>query len=120
MSEEKDEEVFNKVTCCTCGILFGFAKRIEKEWRRNEKGFNCPNGHPLVWSKPTESEETKELKKLRVEVQNLKTKLESAQTKADSQEKKITELTAELEIWCPSSATNKESNGDSKQVRTGD
>jgi hypothetical protein len=113
--KEENSEEFNKVTCCTCGILFGFPKRIEKEWRRNEKGFNCPNGHPLVWSKPTESEEQKELKQLRVEVKDLKAKLESAQTKADSQDKKIAELTTELEIWQPSSAIKKEVNDNVSQ-----
>jgi seryl-tRNA synthetase len=118
MSDDKDDEAFNKVTCCSCGILFGFPKRIEKEWRRNEKGFNCPNGHPLIWTKAA-ADEQKEVDKLKAEVASLKTKLESAQAKADQKDKRIAELTAELEIWQPSSATIKEPN-DSDQVRSGD
>jgi hypothetical protein len=117
--EEENLEEFCQVTCCSCGILFGFPKRVQKEWRRTDNGFYCPNGHPLAWNKPTETDESKKLKKLRVEVKELKTKLESAQTKADTQEKKVAELTAELEIWQPSSVFDKKSNGTDK-IRSGD
>lgn len=120
MSEKQEDlEKFNSVTCCTCGILFGFPKRIETEWRKTHKNFNCPNGHPLQWSAEIESEDTKELKKLRVEVQELKTKLEAADKQVIERTVKIAELTTELEIWRPSSATDKETNG-SEQVRSGD
>ena|SRR5271157_3359060 len=104
--------------CPDCGIRFGFPSEMEKVWRGSHKSFYCPNGHSLSWQ--GETPEQKELRELRAEVTNLKTKLESAQTKADAQEKKVAELTAELEIWRPSSATDKADSNGSEQVRTGD
>jgi hypothetical protein len=67
MSEE-----YNTVTCNNCGIEFKFHKKIEDLWRDTEKTFYCPNGHGLVWKKPKESSEQKELKKLRAEIDELK------------------------------------------------
>lgn len=101
MSEE-----FNEVTCCSCGIMFGFPKRVEEQWRRTGKTFHCPNGHPLVWSvdKDKETPEQKELKSLRVEVKELKAKLATALEDVATQKKKAEELSSELEIWRPTSA----------------
>jgi hypothetical protein len=96
MSEE-----YNSVTCNTCGIEFKFLKKIEELWRKSEKTFHCPNGHGLVWAKPKESDEERELKKLRVEVKGLKDKLVAADKRAEEQKKRADDLAAELEIWRP-------------------
>jgi len=97
MSEE-----FNSVTCNSCGLEFKFPKKVEELWRNSEKTFYCPNGHGLVWNKPKESPEQKELVKLRAEVKSLKDKLDEAITKAAEYRVKVQELTSELEIWRPS------------------
>lgn len=96
MSEE-----FIKVTCITCGIEFGFAERIEKEWRRTGKNFHCPNGHSLTWPFAKETEDQKELKALHIEIKGLKSKLESALKDAEVQKKRADELVSELELWKP-------------------
>ena len=103
MSEE-----FNSVTCNTCGIEFKFRKTVEELWRKSEKTFHCPNGHGLVWNKPKESEEEKELKKLRAEVNELRTKLVAAEKKAEDQTKRADELASELEIWRPTTNDKKD------------
>lgn len=95
------DEEYNSITCNTCGIEFKFLKKVEELWRKSEKVFFCPNGHNLVWSKPKESEEEKELKKLRAEVNELRTKLVAAEKKAEDQKKRADELSSELEIWRP-------------------
>jgi hypothetical protein len=102
MSEKEELEVLNNVSCCDCGIVFGFSPKIEKMWRESGKTFVCPNGHSLHWSKPTETPEQKELKVLRTEVKDLKTKLDEALTLTETQKKKIEELQTEIEIWKPS------------------
>lgn len=106
MSEE-----YCEVNCCDCGITFKFTKQIEKMWRESGKTFYCPNGHSLHWDKPKETEDQKELKKLRTEVASLKDKLTAAEKTATDQKKKIDELTAELEIWRPSTPTEEQKAG---------
>lgn len=115
-----DHKDFNLVTCCNCGVPFAFSTKLEELWRRDEKTFYCPNGHPQVWKKPEVSEEQKELKKLREEVKSLKTKLDEALTLTETQKKKIEELTTELEIWRPSSADKTETKDGSEQAGSGD
>lgn len=95
-------EEFNEVNCCNCGITFKFSKKIEEMWRKDEKTFYCPNGHSLVWNKPKETEEQKELKKLKAEVKELKEKLVAAEKQVEDQKQRVNELTTELEIWRPS------------------
>lgn len=97
------DDGFNEVHCCNCGITFKFSKKIEEMWRKDEKTFYCPNGHSLVWNKPKESEEQKEIKKLKAEVKGLNEKLEAALKDAADQKKRADDLVAELEIWRPSS-----------------
>lgn len=111
MSEEKEEE-FNCVTCNTCGLDFKFLQKVEDLWRKSEKTFYCPNGHGLVWfglvwTKPKETDEEKELKKLRAEVKELKAKLLAAEKQSEEHKKRVDELAAELEIWQPSYADKK-------------
>lgn len=113
MSDEK----FNSINCCQCGIAFGFGKEVETLWRRDEKTFFCPNGHPQVWTKPKESEEQKELKKLRTKVEELQGKLDAALKDAADQKKRADELATELEIWRPSTAETKDG---SEQTGSGD
>lgn len=96
-----------EVDCCSCGISFKFSKKIEEMWRKSEKTFYCPNGHTLVWNKPKESAEEKELKKLRAEVKELNTKLEAALKDAESQKKRADDLATELEIWRPTTSDQK-------------
>jgi predicted RNase H-like nuclease (RuvC/YqgF family) len=105
MSEEKEE--FNCVTCDTCGLDFKFPQKVEDLWRKSEKTFYCPNGHGLVWTKPKETDEEKELKKLRTEVKELKEKLLAAERQSEEHKKRVDELAAELEIWQPSYADKK-------------
>lgn len=99
-----------EVDCCTCGINFKFSKKIEEMWRKSEKTFHCPNGHPLQWTKSKETDEQKELKKLRVEVKELNDKLLAANKQAEEQKKKVDELTTELEIWRPTTNDDKKDN----------
>lgn len=101
------DEEFNTVTCNSCGIEFKFLKKVEDLWRKDEKIFYCPNGHSLVWTKPKETAEQKELKTLRAEVKELKTKLEAAEKKAEGQKKRADDLAAELEIWRPTTSDQK-------------
>ena len=108
---------YNEVHCCNCGIVFKFSKKIEEMWRKDEKTFYCPNGHSLVWNKPKESTEQKELKQLKDKVKDLQSKLDEALTLTETQKKKIEELTTELEIWRPSTAETKDG---SEQTGTGD
>lgn len=108
---------FNEVDCCNCGIKFKFSKKIEEMWRKDEKTFYCPNGHPLVWNKPKESEEQKELKTLRSKVKDLQEKLDAALKDVSVQKKRADELATELEIWRPSTAETKDG---SEQTGTGD
>lgn len=96
-----------EVDCCSCGISFKFSKKIEEMWRKSEKTFYCPNGHTLVWTKPKESAEEKELKTLRVEVKELKEKLVAAEKQTEIQKKRVEELTTELEIWRPTTDDKK-------------
>ena len=102
------EEEFCSVNCCECGITFKFTKTIEKMWRDSGKNFFCPNGHTLHWSKPVETEDQKELKKLKVELASLKEKLAAAEKKATDQKKLADDLAAELEIWRPSTSSNED------------
>jgi hypothetical protein len=99
-AEEKTEPMCN-LTCNSCGIDFAFTKKVEKLWRDSHKTFYCPNGHPLCWS--GETEEQKELKKLKKQVTELTDKLASLALKAAESDKKVEELTTELELWRPSS-----------------
>ncbi len=115
MGDEKKE--FNAVTCCSCGVLFGIPPNVEEAWRRTEQGFHCPNGHPLVWNKPKESEEQKELKSLRDKVKDLQGKLDAALKDAADQKKRADELATELEIWRP---TTTETKDGSEQASSGD
>ncbi len=101
------DEEYNEVDCCNCGIKFKFSKKIEEMWRKDEKTFFCPNGHSLVWHKPKESAEEKELKRLRAEVKELNTKLEAALKDVESQKKRADDLALELEIWHPTSTDQK-------------
>lgn len=103
-----EEDEYCEVDCCNCGITFKFSKKIEKMWRKDEKTFYCPNGHSLHWPKPKESEEEKELKKLRAEVQELKDKLAASENKAASEKKRADELASELEIWRPNTDDKKD------------
>ena len=104
------EEEFCVVNCNECGITFKFSKKIEDMWRKSSKTFFCPNGHSLHWPKPKESEEEKELKKLRAEVNELRTKLVAADKRADEQKKRADELASELEIWRPTTTDDKKDN----------
>ncbi len=104
------DEEFCVVNCNECGITFKFSKKIEDMWRKSSKTFYCPNGHSLHWPKPKESEEEKELKKLRVEVNELRTKLVAAEKKAEDQKKRADELASELEIWRPTTNDDKKDN----------
>lgn len=101
------DEDFCEVDCCNCGIQFKFSKKIEEMWRKDEKTFYCPNGHSLVWKKPKESEEQKELKKLRAEVKELKEKLAASEKNAEAEKKRADDLANELEIWRPSTTDDK-------------
>ena len=93
---------YNEVDCPSCGIKFKFSKKIEEMWRDTGKSFYCPNGHTLHWSKPKETPEERELKKLKLEVGELKEKLMAAEKQTEDQKKRVDELTTELEIWRPS------------------
>lgn len=104
------EEDFCVVNCNECGITFKFSKKIEDMWRKSSKTFYCPNGHSLHWPKPKESDEEKELKKLRAEVNELRTKLLAAEKKAEDQKKRADELASELEIWRPTTNDDKKDN----------
>lgn len=95
-------EDFCEVDCPACGIKFKFTKKIEEMWRESGKTFYCPNGHTLNWSKPKESPEQKELKQLRSEVKELKEKLATSEKQTEDHKRRVDELTAELEIWRPS------------------
>lgn len=103
---EKDE--YCEVDCCNCGITFKFSTKIEKMWRKDSKTFYCPNGHSLHWPKEKESEEEKELKKLRAEVKELKEKLTASEKKAEAEKKRADELASELEIWRPNTDDKKD------------
>jgi len=105
------EEEFCAVNCNECGITFKFSTKIEEMWRKSSKTFFCPNGHSLHWPKQTETAEQKELKKLRAEVSSLTDKLTAAEKNVTDQKKKIDELTAELEIWRPSTPTEEQKAG---------
>lgn len=96
-------EDFNSLTCANCGLQFGFSKEVEKIWRDSHKQFFCPNGHGLSYAGPTAKDE--ELTKLRTEVKELKEKLTTASTEAAALNKKVEELSMELEIWKPSEKT---------------
>jgi predicted ribosome quality control (RQC) complex YloA/Tae2 family protein len=102
------DEDFSVVNCNECGITFKFSKKIEDMWRKSSKTFYCPNGHSLHWPKPKESDEEKELKKLRAEVNELRTKLVAAEKKAEDQKKRADELASELEIWRPTTNDKKD------------
>lgn len=106
---------FNVVSCCDCGIKFGFDPAIEKMWRESEKRFFCPNGHILHWPKPKETDEQKELKDLRAKVSELEKQLETAKQEAADQKKRADELANELEIWRP---TTKEEPDTSQKEST--
>jgi seryl-tRNA synthetase len=102
-----EEEEFCSVDCNECGITFKFTTTIEKMWRKSSKTFFCPNGHSLHWPKQTETEEQKELKKLRAEVTSLKDKLTAAEKTVETQKKRIDELIIEVETWKPTSIEDK-------------
>lgn len=104
------DEEFCVVNCNECGITFKFSKKIEDMWRKSSKTFYCPNGHSLHWPKPKESEEERELKKLRAEVKSLTEKLAAAEKKAEDQKKRADELASELEIWRPTTNDDKKDN----------
>lgn len=102
MSDNKKDgstEDFNRVRCCTCGILFGFSKEIEELWRDSHQNFHCPNGHSLHWDGPTSQD--KDLKELRKKVEELKKKVESLSAELANEKKASEALRTELEIWKP-------------------
>lgn len=90
----------NTLNCPSCGLAFGFPKEVEKLWRESHKQFFCPNGHSMSWTgeSPSEKEHRLRLEK----VKELESKLASALKEVEAQKKQIAELTAELEIWKPS------------------
>lgn len=88
-TNDTDIESFN---CAECGIKFGIDQKVVVHWKKSHKQFVCPNGHTLSWNEP--SADQKELEALRIEIKELKEKL--AITEA-----RVTELTAELELWQP-------------------
>ena len=97
----------NEVTCNECGIKFGFGPKIEELWRKSGKTFYCPNGHSLCWTLGKETPEQKENVTLKAQVKDLKAKLESTQQELTAQKKRADELSAELDIWRPSTAEDK-------------
>lgn len=38
------------ISDCTCGVVFGMPKDLERRRRGDGETFYCPNGHPLVFS----------------------------------------------------------------------
>lgn len=95
MSEE-----LNNINCPTCGIAFGIAKAMEKIWKESHKSFFCPNGHSMSW--PGETPSDKEARLNKEKIVELEAKLATALTELEDQKKKTAELTAELDIWKPS------------------
>lgn len=92
------EELYTAV-CADCGILYGFDKRIEAQWRKSHKAFVCPNGHRLAFNKIEDSPEEK-IKTLEAEISKLTGDLKAANAT-------IADLQLELEIWKPSSIDKK-------------
>lgn len=92
------------IHCNSCGVLFGVDEGVIALWRESCKTFYCPNGHGLSYPTPTPA--SNELKELKAEVQSLNKKLAASKVELEDKQKKITELTLELEIWKP--ATIKE------------
>ncbi len=88
------------LTCVECGIEFSFSKKVEDQWRRTHKLFYCPNGHGQQWT--GETPDQKELKELRIKVKGLEDKLVTIALRATESNKRVEELTAELELWRPS------------------
>lgn len=93
MSEE-----FNEINCPSCGIYFGFTKKVEKLWRESHKNFFCPNGHTMSW-RPSDKDD------LNKKINDLENKLILTKKELEAANKKIEELTIELEIWKPATTT---------------
>ena len=62
-----------EVVCNDCGIEFWVPTRLMKERRKDAREFYCPNGHTLMFKKPSENEVESVLHK---EITQLKKKLE--------------------------------------------
>lgn len=45
------------ISDCTCGVIFGIPRDLERRRRQDGKGFYCPNGHSLVFSDKEDTEE---------------------------------------------------------------
>jgi predicted RNase H-like nuclease (RuvC/YqgF family) len=101
--------------CYDCGILMGIDADVVTSWKKSHKNFSCPNGHIQHW--PDQTDQEKELVALRAQVKDLKTHLDEALTLTETQKKRIEELTAELEIWRP---TTSETDNGSEQAGVGD
>lgn len=43
--------------CPSCGVIFGIAEDYVERRREDHKGFECPNGHSMSFSGPTEAEQ---------------------------------------------------------------
>ena len=79
------------IHCSECSIYFGITDITYDSCKKNSKRiYHCPNGHKQHFP----DKNTDELSQLRIEVKELKEKLDIA-------DKKIEELTLELEIWKP-------------------
>ncbi len=94
--------------CSECGIVFGIDAVIFALWKRDNKKVYCPNGHINVYGGRETTIPVKELNELRSEVKSLKEKLAAIALKAAEADEKVAELTAELEIWRPTTSPLKE------------
>ena len=98
-------------TCIDCGVLFGLPANMVSTWTRDGKQFCCPNGHKQRYMVSTWTRDGKQFccpngHKQRYirpdkkgELEALRTKVKTLEEKVAEQEKRIAELTEELEIW---------------------
>lgn len=75
-----------RITCCSCGIVYAIPQTFQQEVRDNHQTFYCPNGHRQWY--PAESESEKLLKLLRQRENELAQKV-TANIQLDNQLTKI-------------------------------
>lgn len=88
------EEPLTRLTCSSCGVVFGFSSALERYRRRDSGIFFCPNGHGQKFVVTSDSKLEAEIATLRVEADALKAELMAVRAERET-------LKAELEIWKP-------------------
>jgi hypothetical protein len=83
--------------CGVCGIVFGFSKRVAKNWQTTHQSFYCPNGHYVSWPDKVDAE--KEIQKLRATVLELEDMVKQAREMATKEKQRADELELELELY---------------------